>query len=138
MAKMLVLKLLQLDTSEFSGRCYFLRLLLLQLGTEQYQPVFLVGFWLRAFWLGERLPMAPWIRKAGSARTVLGHHLIRFQVVLGLTSTWVDSTQKLYHPQTLFPMSQFLEIRSTSDSDGDGCLSFIAPLDFGEDSEGTE
>jgi hypothetical protein len=35
-------------------------------------------------------------------------------------------------------MSQFLEIRSTSDSDGDGSFSPIAPLDFGEESDGTE
>jgi hypothetical protein len=36
------------------------------------------------------------------------------------------------------PISQFLEIRSTSDSDGEGSLSIIAPLAFGCDSEGTE
>jgi hypothetical protein len=35
-------------------------------------------------------------------------------------------------------MSQFLEIRSTSDSDGDGSFSIIAPLAFGKESEGTE
>ena len=35
-------------------------------------------------------------------------------------------------------MSQFLEIRSTSDSDGDGSLSFIPPPDFSCDFERRE
>jgi hypothetical protein len=40
--------------------------------------------------------------------------------------------------QTRLPMSQFLEIRSTSDSDGDGSLSIIAPLPFDPEADGTE
>jgi hypothetical protein len=76
---------------------------------------------------------------ASSARTALGQYLSFFaQRVSGLTSTWVDFTHKFYHLQTLFPISQFLEIRSTSDSDGDGSFSSIAPLSFDCDFEGRE
>ena len=138
MAKMLVLKLLQLDTSEFAGRCYFHRLLLLLLGIRLSLPVFLAGFLFRAFWWMALTWSSSWIWMASSARTALGHSLIRCQVISRLTSTWVDFTHKPYHLQTLFPISQFLEIRSTSDSDGEGSLSIMAPLAFGPEAEGTE
>ena len=77
---------------------------------------------------------------ASSARTALGHPLILDQVVSGLTSTLgILPTQLVYQRQTRLPISQFLEIRSTSDSDGDACLSSMAPLaDFGCEAEGTE
>jgi hypothetical protein len=73
---------------------------------------------------------------ANSARTALGHFLILAQVVSGSTATLGFSI--FYQQHFLRPISQFLKIRSTSDSEGSGNLSIMAPLDFGCESDGTE
>lgn len=79
------------------------------------------------------------MRMAISARTALGHFLILCQRDSGLIarSSWgLPLTHLSYQLHIRLPISQFLKIRSASDSDGDACLSSIAPLDFGSEAEG--
>lgn len=95
---------------------------------------------LLSFLLWERLWISSWIRRASSARTALGQSLILAQVVSGLIEEALECLlQFIYrHLQIRRPISQFLEIRSTSDSDGEGSLSIIAPLAFCPDAEGAD